>query len=304
MTPEIPPPTVGTYALHWLAQIRRRVKPRTVETYGLNLAQHWLPALGPDTRLVDLTRGQIRAVLLAKLDDGYATETVRLMLRVLRRMLNWARVEDGVLVANPAEGLVSVLPKRRGPHVQTALDRDELRLFLVAARALHVGLYVLFVVAARTGLRLGELLGLRWEDLDLERRTLYVARTLDWRRNEGSPKGGEMHLLPLSLQASAALRELRARDPGALSPWVFHGPSGRPWSRVHVWRVMDRACKVARLPHASPHALRHSFITHVAEIAETPWEVRDLARHQSITTTEPYLHLKLRYRRTVDALDD
>lgn len=303
MTPTtVVPRTLGPYAVYWLGSTRRR-KPRTRETYANNLRLHWYPALGEDTPLERITRAQIREVLFAKLDAGCAVGTILLMLKVLRGLLTAACIEDEVIGRNPALGLSKVLPRRAAVQAQRAIRREVLRGFLEAARTVHPTLYVLFIVAARTGMRIGELLGLRWEDVDLERRLVAVMRTIDWRRREGTPKGHRCGVLPLSPQTTEALWELRASGVKHCT-WVFHGPSGRPWSRTHVWRVMDRACRRAGIPHASAHALRHSFITHVAEVAGTPWEVRDLARHSSITETEPYLHLNLRYRGSIDALDD
>lgn len=300
-----PPTTLGAYAAYWLAGRTRRAKARTRETYENNLRLHLLPALGADTPLASITRAQIRDLLFAKLDAGYAVGTILLMLKVVRGLLTTACLEDELIHRNPALGLSRVLPRRKKVQAQRAIRRQSLRGFLAAARAIHPALSVLFLVAARAGLRLGELLGLQWDDVDLARRTITIARTIDWRGRVGPPKGNRSAVLPLSPQATEALRELRAHGANGCV-WVFHSASGRgrPWSRTHVWRIMDRACERAGIPHASAHALRHSFITHVAEVADTPWEVRDLARHSSITETEPYLHLNLRYRGSIDALDD
>jgi site-specific recombinase XerD len=67
---------------------------------------------------------------------------------------------------------------------------------------------------------------------------------------------------------------------------------------------MAVACERAGIPYASPHALRHSFCTHLADDGVNPWTLRDLARHASITTTEKYLHLNQRHRSLVARLEE
>lgn len=291
--------TFGDYAARWVARVAAHKKPRTAETYRLNLRDHLLPAFG-DRPLDAITRAEVRDFLLRKLEAGYGTQTVRLMLATLRRCLNVARFEDEAIATNPADRLGHLVPRRKGPRPDLAMPAGTRRRFLAAARKEHARLAVMFTVAAYTGLRLGELLGLQWPDVDLADRVLYVRRALDWRQIASEPKGGQGRV-PLNARAYEALARLRdGQENGSL--WVFHGPSGRPWSRVYVWKVFARACETAGLPHASIHHLRHSFVTQLAERGVNTLQIRDLARHASVVTTELYVHMHRLHRRAVERL--
>lgn len=291
MSPTPIAPTLADYAPHWIRRVAVLRKPRTAEGYADVLRLHVLPALGA-VALADLTRGQVRDFLVAKLAAGYAPGSVATMHRVVRALLSGA-VEDGHLRENVAFRMGRVVPKRkRARPAQRALPRADLADVLAVALRRHPGIGVALLVAARSGLRLGELLGLAWEDVDLDRGTLAVRRTLDWRHRTGDPKGndGDTPPLPLARDAWDALRLQHAqRRPGV--PWVFPSPSGRPWSRTWLRAVLIRSCADARVPTITPHALRRTFGTLLAAGGEHPLVIRDLLRHTSVVETEKYVSL-------------
>lgn len=291
--------TLGDYAAQWLRRHAAHWKPRTIETYREALTRKLLPALGPTTPLAHLTRAQVREALLHLRAAGYAASTCRLWLAILRGMLQEARVEDGLLADNPTERLGRLFPRPRGPMRLVTLG-DVTERFLAAAAEIHPRLAVMFRLGLRTGLRVGELLAVQRHDIDLRGRRLDVGRAIDWRHRVGLPKGGRVADMPLSRDVVAALRPLLTGD--AAVPWLFHGPSGRPYSRTHVRRILHQTCRAAGIPATSMHALRHTFLTMLAEHGESPWTIRDLARHRSITTTEAYLHLNGRHRAAVERL--
>jgi len=303
MTSKTVPTTLEAYAEHWKKRTRRYLKPRARETYAQNLRLYLIPRLGAETPLAALTRNRIADMLLAMLDEGYHGTTVWLAFKVLRAMLNAARVDDAVIEHNPCERIARILPRREGPKIERAFRREEIHKFLATAeKKAPAAMYAMFVVASRSGLRLGELLGLLWEDVNLEARVMIVRRSLDWQYRETTPKGGITRDMPMSKATVAALVELRETQVSA-SPFVFCGTRGRPWSRTYIRRVMRKICLAAGIPVRTPHAFRHGFLTQLAENAVNPWTIRDLARHRSITTTEAYLHLNRQHLPVVDALD-
>jgi integrase len=292
------PVTLAAYAAEWSATLAAFRKPRTVETYRLVLGQHWLPALGPETPLAAITRAQVCAVLVAKREAGYARTTVRHMLAVLRALFYAARDVDGLVARNPAARLGYLVPRRHGPRRSQALSRADLERLLATARRDYPVLAVLFLVLARTGLRLGEALGLQWPDVDFARAELVLTRAIDWRYRVDTPKDGAGAVLPLARDACTALRIYRETIPWHGIPgadgggWVFHGPSGRPWSRTWVRAVLIRCCAEARVRPIGPHALRHTFGTHLADLNVDPLAIRDLLRHHSVVETEGYLGVR------------
>jgi integrase len=184
--------TVHAYAERWLATIEATVKPRTRESYAQTLRLHILPTLGT-MRVRLLHRGLIKALLVEKLRAGkikraaeggtmtevrlpLARDRVRIILATLRAILN-AAVEDGVIVANPSNRLgrqLRLLPAAQArQETIKAMTRIQVSTFLVtslsAPTAYERRHYPLFLLLARTGMRLGEALALRWGRCGLRR---------------------------------------------------------------------------------------------------------------------------------------
>jgi integrase len=283
--------TVSAYTELWFRRHGARLKPRTLRTYQDILRRHLPPALAQKP-IHEVTRQEIRRALLDLLEDGYASGTVKLILAVWRTIFESARVEDELCVVNPCEGLGKIVPQRKGPRRQHAIPRDAVPRLVSAIRMRQPHLAPLVLLGLRTGMRLGELLGLQWDDVDLEAGTVTIRRA-DWRYPDLHPKGGKEATLPLSRDAIVELQAARDRAAHGV-PWVFANPhSGRPWHQTHVYRMVRDG--LARCGfQGAVHTLRHSFLTHLAEDGVDPWSLRDLARHSSVRTTEGYLHLSPR----------
>src|SRR5262249_49584827 len=113
--------TMGDYSKRWLGIVRATVNQATYASYNNMLRLHVLPAFGA-VKVRQLQRGRIREWLAGRLNDDYARESVRIMQATLRVMLN-AAIEDGVIVANPANGLarslkLSVSPAHRQEEIK------------------------------------------------------------------------------------------------------------------------------------------------------------------------------------------
>lgn len=136
------------------------------------------------------------------------------------------------------------------------------------------------------GLRVAELVALRWEDVDLEGR---------WIKTRG--KGDKERLIPFGGYAKAALMALEPRSEG----WVFAGRNGKPVTTRTVTRVVEDAGRACGLGEQSPHSLRHSFATHLLEGGASLKVVQDLLGHSSLLTTQTYLRVTPAHlRRTYD----
>ena len=170
-------------------------------------------------------------------DEGFAKDTVRIMHATLRAMLN-AAVDDGVILANPADRLgrqLRLTPSKTTRQEQIkAFNRPQLEAFLTAALACERRLYAFFFLLARTGLRLGEALALQWDDVDFPSaspgRTSHLQGVLE------HPKSGHGRTVDMSQQLTETLRRLHAaqkaeklrRGLPELAPWVFPSPAGTP----------------------------------------------------------------------------
>jgi integrase len=163
--------TLGVYIAGWLASVRHNLSPTTWERYRAILSGSIVPELGA-TPLQRLTPQTIRDFETRALDAGLAPATVRQRHNVLRSALQ-AAVTDGIIPTNPASSVKAPPAKRHDLHV---LEEDALGDLLVAMQGASV--YVPVVVAAFTGARLGEVLALKWADVDLDAGSMTIRRSL------------------------------------------------------------------------------------------------------------------------------
>jgi integrase len=161
--------TLGTYLAGWLRDIEGTVKQRTLENYEYVVRKHIVPGLG-EVKLKALKPDRVRRLYREKMDAGLSNRTVQLIHTVLRKALQQA-VSDEILPRNVCQAVKA--PRRAKKEIRP-LNSEEVRTLLQAANGDRFE--ALYVLAVTAGLRRGELLGLRWEDLDLERGTLQVRR--------------------------------------------------------------------------------------------------------------------------------
>jgi len=192
------------------------------------------PALG--TRpLNTLTRGDCRALVAACRQEGLSRKSVENISRTVSSVLSQA-VEDGMLTANPAFRLGRYYRNGDAPRPEIQpFSRAEAAFFLDGARQHAPKEFPLFLCALRTGMRLGELLGLQWTDIDFHGRYIEVRRNIVAGRVT-TPKNGRARRVDMSTQLTEALRALLTarkadtlgRGWGQVPEWVFCSDSGGP----------------------------------------------------------------------------
>jgi integrase len=163
--------TVAQYLDRWLDSIRDTVREHTWVRHEINVRVHVKPALGR-VRLGKLDPLRVQSFYRSKLDEGLSAASVLKMHSTLSKSLKQA-VRWRVVPLNVC--MAVVLPCITKPEIQP-LDAQQMKALLRAAQ--DTDLYALWVLMATTGVRVGEALGLRWEDLDLDARTLRVNRTV------------------------------------------------------------------------------------------------------------------------------
>jgi integrase len=180
--------TLTPYLDRWLADsVRDTVRQRTWERYEQIARVHIKPSLGL-IKLKALTPAHVRSLYREKLDAGLASRTVQYIHTTLHKALKDA-VADGLLPRNVTDGIKPPRPKRKEMN---PLSPDQARAFHEAARGDRFE--ALYVLAITAGLREGELLGLKWDDVDLDAGTLSVRRTLSEARSGRffeAPKNGK-----------------------------------------------------------------------------------------------------------------
>jgi len=168
--------TLGEYLDGWLDDTRGTVRQRTWERYEQIVRVHIKPTLGR-AKVKTLNPAQVRALYRARLDEGLSPRTVQYVHVTLHKSLEQAQ-SDGLVARNSAKGIKAPRPKKKEIR---PLAPEQARAFLAAAHGDRFE--ALFVLALPCGLREGELLGLKWDDVDLEAGTLRVRRTLSETRD-------------------------------------------------------------------------------------------------------------------------
>ena len=205
--------TVGEYLARWLSDsVRDTVRQRTYEGYAHMVEKHITPTLGR-VKLMKLTPAHVRRLYRERLDSGLSPRTVQYTHTTLNKALKQA-VTDGLIPRNPAASVKAPRPRRKEIR---PLDREQVRAFLETMGTPGHRLEALYTVAVTAGLRQGELLALKWEDVDLDAGsgTLQVRRTLSETRSGRvfeAPKSGKGRRIRLTRKAAEALRAHRKRQ--------------------------------------------------------------------------------------------
>lgn len=319
--------TVRALARDWLSWLSEvwGAKPSTVKDYGFLLREPGEPfkrgigtsagrimkAFG-DRPAAEVTTAEVSQFLRSLDREGLTPRNVNKHREVLSALFAYGCRGDTLeLPKNPVDGT----DKRRQPPPQ-ALDYYEVHEVEALARCCEQGLHRVartlfdeaeieacrredrqdaeaFRVLFYTGLRVGELLTLRWEDVDLDSRILYVRRGLS-AGEETLPKGGRSRFVPLPSPAMAALTRLRSRDDFVLpSDYVLANRLGRRLDISALRRRYKRGCAAAGLRPVRLHGLRHAAGSLVARTSD-PVFVRDFLGHAKLSTTDRYVSAKAR----------
>lgn len=300
--------TLADYLHRWIAAVRPNLAPATSQRYGGLITHQVVPYIGglPLSKLRPLHIQQLYARLQTTgRADGHGGISARTLLHVhrvlseaLRQAVRWQ-----IVSRNVCDAVDSPHPRRTEMN---ALSPDDTRRLLEAAGAEYSVLGDGVIMAVHTGLRLGELLGLRWEDIDYERACLMVRRTLQYLPGEGlshrEPKTSRgSRTVPVGDTALNTLRQLRRRQIqerlliGAGyhdSGLVFAGPGGQP---IPPYRLSQRFANMVIRLGLNPlrfHDLRHTHATLLLARGIHPKIVSERLGHASIAITlDTYSHV-------------
>jgi integrase len=288
---------VGPYLRQWLNAKKRYVRPTTFTSYELNvrrLERH----LG-NKRLDELRAAHIQAAY-AKLGETMSGSTVHQAHRTLRMALRQAK-KLGLVRRNPLDLVTPPTVERRE---MAYLKPEQVRTLLAAAQDDRSR--ALFALLVTTGLRLGEALGLCWEDIDLDAGIGAVRQSVHPEKGKGmvtGPPKTRKSRRPFYLAASVvkALRRLQAQKKdsclAAGTTWntrgfVFSTASGKPLSYGSVYRRFHATLAAVGLPIIRPHELRHTAATLVLTSGKNPKVAQEMLGHSSITLTmDTYSHV-------------
>jgi integrase len=292
--------TVGEYLDSWLSDsVRGTVRPSTFERHEEIIRLHIKPSLGR-VWLKKLTPAHVRGLHREKLDAGLAPATVGKIHSTLHKALSQA-VSDGIVPRNAAD----VKAPRPTSEEMRPLSETEVRAFLDVARESGDRFEALYVLAITTGLRRGELLGLRWDDVSMERSTLRVGRALvreGGRHTLGETKTRrgrrQINLTPRTVSTLKAHRKKQLEEKIKLTGlYKDHGLifATRVGTPINPENLVNRSFKPllerASLPEIRFHDLRHTCATLLLGRGVHPKLVQELLGHATIAMTlDTYSH--------------
>ena len=293
---------MSEYIEGWLENYKRGVRPNTHQRACEIMRLHILPTLG-NIQLDKLTPQHLDRLYSKKLKELSPT-TVQTIHNTLHKALSDA-VKQGILLINVSE---RVEAPRKNEYEARVFSEEETRTFLMAIR--NHSLYVLLLIDVSTGMRRGEIVGLKWNDIDLKRGILQVRRAIVRRPTE---LGGGYAEAPLKTKRSrrsimlpayivAILEQYRAQQMSIMQQngqpwdeqrWLFCKPDGNHLNPQHdVYEEFKVILSKAGLPDIRFHDLRHTAATMHLGLMTNPKIVQEILGHSTISITmDAYSHV-------------
>jgi integrase/recombinase XerC len=272
--------SIDDYLAH--LQVERRMSPHTLDGYRRDLdgLTAWATAQGADVDA--LHTEQLRAFIASEHRRGLSPKSLQRRLSACRSFYRWL-LRHGRIQANPAQPIRAPKAPRKLPQV---LDPDEAKALVEVPTDVPLGLRdrALLELFYSSGLRLSELCGLRWRDLDLQGGLVTVLG-----------KGSKQRSVPVGSHARAALAQWRDDQRPAGDAFVFPGRNGPITPRGVQARLRTLAQRQGLFKRVHPHLLRHSFASHVLESSGDLRGVQELLGHADISTTQIYTHLDFQH---------
>jgi integrase len=280
LKPEPPPPTAPTFAefssLWFDTHVRINCKPSSQRSRTQILKNHLVPFFGT-SRLTEITTCGVERYKASKVHAGLSPKTINEHLGVLGKCLRDARDWDTPAAAPKLK------PLRLQKPSFDCLTREESERLLAAMTSTRWK--AMAMLALHSGLRRGELFGLRWQDVDLENAVLVVRQSIV-EGIVGPPKNYRERSIPLDRAALEALASMPQTH-----ELIFHRGNGRPLTCSTAQGALYRACLRASLRLIGWHTFRHTFASWLATAGVPVPSIQVLLGHASITMTMRYTHI-------------
>lgn len=290
---------VDAWFEYWIDLKKKTVRPNTVRNYSERYERNIKNVIG-NKLLTEVKPIHCQKIFSDMADEGYKTTTIYQTRIALYNMLEFAK-ENEVIITNPCKKSVKS-DIGKPSDKKEAITIDDQRRFLAAAKGQSYEYQYRF--ALQTGLRTGELVGLKWEDINFERKTLTIERSMEFRYKVGEWRVGPpksksgYRTIPLTDEAICILkaqkeknRKLKVID----KEWadtVFLCRKGQPVKNSTYDTALFKICDKAGIKRFSMHVLRHTFATRCIEGGMMPKTLQKILGHSNIgITMNLYVHI-------------
>lgn len=284
---------------YWIGIKKQTVRPNTVRNYSERYERNIKGVIGSKL-LADVKPIHCQRIFSNMADEGYKTSTIYQTRIALYNMFEFAR-ENDVIISNPCKkSLKSDMGKPS--KKKEALTIDVQKKFLDAVVDYSYENQYRFIL--QTGLRTGELVGLKWEDIDFENRTMKIERTMEFRYNVGEWRVGPpksksgFRTVPLTDEAIRILENQKSKNkkltviPFEWRDIVFLCKKGTPVKNSTYDTGLFKYCDRIGIPRFSMHVLRHTFATRCIEGGMKPKTLQKILGHSNIgITMNLYVHI-------------
>ncbi|PIK15518.1 site-specific integrase [Halobacteriovorax sp. JY17] len=275
------------YADEWFSEVQQSSRTiRTIEIYEGILRNHIRPFF-KEFKLKEIKEEDAMAFIYKLREKGNNAKGRNNIIGVFKTMLANAK-KKSYIMNSPAE----YLPKEKGELRPTNfLSKEEGNLFLEANK--HNEYIHLFKVAIGTGMRLGELCGLKWDRVDFENDQITVSRTRDKNGIRDNTKGGRARIIPMTPTVRSTLEKLKfSSKVQSIGGYVFTTLSGVEIPYGHFYRKMKKALNNAGIERKVRfHDLRHTFASHFMMNGGDIFSLQKIMGHTDIDVTQRYAHL-------------
>lgn len=284
---------------YWISIKEKTVRPNTVRNYRERYHRNISKVIGK-MLLIDVKPIHCQKIFSDMADEGYKTTTIYQTRIALYNMLDFAK-ENDVIINNPCKKSVKS-DMGQPSDKKEALTIDVQRKFLEAAKDQSYENQYRFVL--QTGLRTGELVGLKWDDIDFKNKTLTISRTMEYRYKVGEwrigpPKSESGYrTVPLTDEAIRILKAQKEKNskikviPMEWADQVFLCRKGEPVKNSTYDTALFKICDKVGIKRFSMHVLRHTFATRCIEAGMMPKTLQKILGHSNIgITMNLYVHI-------------